>query len=97
MSVYEIAQFLCLYGQLIRLCDTNLHAPMRNRLKYQPVTIHSLLEILCIIDSCYMMHNQFYLGSLNSIFLVEEGVDWGREDADRTSHDNPLCVKVLDL
>ena len=43
------------------------------------------------------MHNQFYLGSLNSIFLVEEGVDLGREDVDRTSHDNPLCAKVLDL
>ena len=35
-----------------------------------------------------------YLGSLNSIFLVEEGVDWCREDVDTTLHDSPLCKKV---
>ena len=36
-----------------------------------------------------------YMGSLNSIFLVEEGVDWGREDADIAQHDSPLSEKVL--
>ena len=36
-----------------------------------------------------------YVGSLNSIFLVEEGVDWSREDADIAQHDSPLSEKVL--
>ena len=44
-----------------------------------PVLVHSVARCM-------------YLGSLNSIFLVEEGVDWGREDVDTTLHDSPLCA-----